>query len=106
MRRCSKMGKKRTGFTLVELLVVIAIIGVLISLLLPAVQKVRVAAWRMMDANNMRQIGLALHAYQSNKGWLPSTVGTDDVNSFGNLSLAPIVGFLPDPSFWVKINEG
>jgi len=108
---------RRSAFTLVELLVVIAIIGMLVGLLLPAVQQAREAARRMTCSNNMHQIGLAILNYETGRKRFPAgrlgadgTSGNDNsVNSTKRYGSTPFVQCLPQfeqTALYMALNEG
>ena len=108
---------KQIGFTLVELLVVIAIIGILIGMLLPAVQQVREAARRTQCANKIRQIALSVHNYESAHQYFPvNQVGPGVANSGGNFGpgyyswMVPLLPHIEQEnlyqSFDLKSNNG
>ncbi|TWT34233.1 DUF1559 domain-containing protein [Blastopirellula retiformator] len=104
------MRRSRSAFTLVELLVVIAIIGVLIALLLPAVQQAREAARRMQCSNNFKQLGLALHNYHDTYGdFVPRATGTTSgsTHNYGRLNgLIPLLPFLEQTAMFNQIAAG
>lgn len=105
-------GRFQRGFTLVELLVVIAIIGVLIALLLPAVQAAREAARRSQCGNHAKQIGLALHNYHSTHGTFPPGVlnsgALANSNYAGGVKNTPgwalLLPFLEQQPLWAKLD--
>ncbi len=96
---------KRIGFTLVELLVVIAIIGILVAMLLPAVQAAREAARRMSCGNNLKQIGLALHNYHDTyKKFPPAGIYRPGVSSISWSVQARLLPFLEQANLQDLIN--
>ena len=105
----------RNGFTLVELLVVIAIIGILIGMLLPAVQQVREAARRTSCSNNIRQLGLAVHNYESTFRSFPMACGLSEADDgdtgspylltwYGHTAYAKLLPFMEQNNLYDRFN--
>jgi prepilin-type N-terminal cleavage/methylation domain-containing protein len=97
-------GRSGSGFTLIELLVVISIIGLLVALLLPAVQSAREAARRIQCSNNLRQLGLAVNSYHDSHGAIPPS-GTGPVSPGNNFSMkARLLSFIEQGPVYNSLN--
>jgi prepilin-type N-terminal cleavage/methylation domain-containing protein/prepilin-type processing-associated H-X9-DG protein len=97
--------RRRGGFTLIELLVVVAIIAVLIALLLPAVQKAREAAARTQCANNLKQIGLAVHGYLDAKKFFPGNHRPIATSSVRERWFTKVLPYLDQENIYSRYDE-
>jgi prepilin-type N-terminal cleavage/methylation domain-containing protein len=91
LRRVRRPTRRHAGFTLIELLVVIAVIGLLVAMLVPAVQRVRESALRTQCLNNLHQVGIAIHNYESVRKRFPTAVRLP-ASADDPLSLAKVLG--------------
>jgi prepilin-type N-terminal cleavage/methylation domain-containing protein/prepilin-type processing-associated H-X9-DG protein len=90
------MSRPRRAFTLIELLVVMAVISVLVGMLLPAVQKAREAASRIKCANNLKQLGLAVHNFEGERGYIQSSIRNGETGRQGwALFILPYIEQMP-----------
>jgi prepilin-type N-terminal cleavage/methylation domain-containing protein/prepilin-type processing-associated H-X9-DG protein len=102
--RNNAMKSKSKGFTLVELLVVITIIGILIALLLPAVQTAREAARRMQCGNNLKQLGLALQSYENANGNFPAGGLPSPRGSWGTSWMVTLLPFVEQSAIYDQLD--